>query len=687
MVMRNTTAQRREDFVDKNWRSLKEQRPMSRTRTLTVSMPVFSLVLIFLSVNIAQGQTPSYFVSMSGDVGASGNNVAGCTSSKAINTGQLQQISLPIMGETVSRSCLNPSFQTSAQASARMEGIIPVLGKAGSRASGNASIDSNTNFAQAVYSARNVLVSWGDTITITGAGEFQAKLTLTSSITATPGLSSCGTHRAQATVDGLGATLIVSHTACTEPASRTVTVTFNGFAGQQLRPVGTLLTNTSNTAIFDPNQPGCPTACVTVNSRVDAFETAEFKLDPLTAGATYTTASGESYLSAVPNQPPVANAGSDQTVPIRQPVSLDGSASTDPDNNTPLTYAWSFVSKPAGSAATLANADTSLASFTPDAVGEFRIKLVVTDSRGAASEPAFVAVNTENSAPIAEAGDTQAIISIGTTVQLDGRTSYDPDGDPITYQWTLTQKPEGSTATLSNPSSSMPTFVADKNGSYVATLVVTDSRGKASESDLVTISFDNVKPVADAGGNQAVTLGQTVLLKGGGSSDANGDALGYTWHIVSAPAGSTVALVGDTTKEPSFTANAAGTFVISLIVNDGFLNSDPSTVTVEVTTRQSQAINEVRQAITAINALSDGSFKNPNLRNALTNKLNAVLRDIDQGHYQDALNKLQHDVLGKTGGCSSIGSPDKNDWITDCTSQNRVVPALQRALALLRDSV
>ena len=110
-------------------------------------------------------------------------------------------------------------------------------------------------------------------------------------------------------------------------------------------------------------------------------------------------------------------------------------------------------------------------------------------------------------------------------------------------------------------------------------------------------------------------------------------------------------------------------------------------MTVEVTTRQSQAITEVRGAITAINALGDGLFKNPNLRNALTNKLNAVLRDIDQGFYQDALNKLQHDVLAKTGGCSSIGSPDKNDWITDCTSQNRVVPALQRVLALLRDSV
>lgn len=204
------------------------------------------------------------------------------------------------------------------------------------------------------------------------------------------------------------------------------------------------------------------------------------KVDPLTPGLTYTTASGRSYLSAVPNQSPVANAGSDQTVRLGQPASLDGSASTDPDNNTPLTYAWSFVSKPAGSTATLSDAHTSMASFTPDAVGDFIVRLVVTDNRGAASVPDTVTVSTVNSAPIADAGPDQAITLIETTVQLDGRTSYDLDGDAITYLWTLTQKPEGSTATLSNSSSSMPTFVADKNGAYFATLVVTDSRGEAS---------------------------------------------------------------------------------------------------------------------------------------------------------------------------------------------------------------
>ena len=538
--------------------------------------------------------------------------------------------------------------------------------------------------------AGTLTLNMSDMITSNGVGDFQITMTLRSRVVHTPLDGDCTnssfTNNVRAVLTAPTALQLIR--TCSSDASVTVQtaqasvhssgpgmkIPLQGFlqliasatAGGTLSPTVDTLVETD--ALVDP-----PNMTV--------------KVDPLTPGLTYTTASGRSYLSEVPNQPPVANAGSDQTVRIGQPVSLDGTGSTDPDNNIPISYAWSFVSRPAGSAATLLNDNTSLASFTPDAVGDFIVQLVVTDSRGAVSQPARVTVSTVNSTPIADAGPDQAITLIGTTVQLNGRTSYDPDGDTIAYLWTLTQKPAGSVATLSSASSSTPTFVADRNGTYLVTLVVTDSLGSASASDSVTISFSNVKPVADAGGNQAVTLGQTVQLNGGGSSDANGDTLGYSWNIVSAPAGSTAALIGAATQTPRFTTDAAGTFIISLIVNDGFLNSEPSTVTVEVTTRQSQAITEVRQAIVTINALSDGSFKNPNLRNALTNKLNAVLRDIDQGLYHDALTKLQNDVLAKTGGCSSIGSPDKNDWITNCASQNQVVPALQRAIALLRDMV
>jgi hypothetical protein len=45
---------------------------------------------------------------------------------------------------------------------------------------------------------------------------------------------------------------------------------------------------------------------------------------------------------------------------------------------------------------------------------------------------------------------------------------------------------------------------------------------------------------------------------------------------------------------------------------------------------------------------------------------------IDQGNYADALAKLKTDILPKTDGCATQGKPDKNDWITDCATQQQV---------------
>lgn len=49
----------------------------------------------------------------------------------------------------------------------------------------------------------------------------------------------------------------------------------------------------------------------------------------------------------------------------------------------------------------------------------------------------------------------------------------------------------------------------------------------------------------------------------------------------------------------------------------------------------------------------------------------------------EALNKLEHDLLGKTNGCAESGAPDKNDWIKDCDAQTQVYPLIREAIELL----
>jgi hypothetical protein len=83
------------------------------------------------------------------------------------------------------------------------------------------------------------------------------------------------------------------------------------------------------------------------------------------------------------NRSPVASAGAAQTVSTGTAVTLDASASSDPDGDS-LSYAWNLVG-PAGSTATLATPTTTRPSFTPDLPGTYVATVTVADGRGASA--------------------------------------------------------------------------------------------------------------------------------------------------------------------------------------------------------------------------------------------------------------------------------------------------------------
>jgi hypothetical protein len=92
------------------------------------------------------------------------------------------------------------------------------------------------------------------------------------------------------------------------------------------------------------------------------------------------------------NSVPLANSGSGQTLPAGTTVILDGSASSDPDGDA-LTYAWSIVSRPAGSKALLSDPAAVSPTIRPDVAGDYTMQLVVTDCWGAAGAPATVTIS------------------------------------------------------------------------------------------------------------------------------------------------------------------------------------------------------------------------------------------------------------------------------------------------------
>lgn len=284
---------------------------------------------------------------------------------------------------------------------------------------------------------------------------------------------------------------------------------------------------------------------------------------------------------AASNTPPVANAGPNQSnISVGATVQLTGAGSTDV-NGDALTYKWTLITLPTGSAAQLSNANVVNPTFVADKAGTFVAQLIVNDGK-IDSAPVTVTITTSNppppEAPTANAGPNQTVAH-GTTVTLDGKGT-DPQNLPLTFAWSFNAKPAGSAAALSSTTVAKPTFVADKPGSYVLQLIVNNGTLPSAPST-VTITTTNTAPVANAGSAQSVNVGATVNLDGGASTDADSDPLSYSWTFSSKPNGSNASLSAANSKTPTFVADVAGPYVVQLIVTDSFgLASDPKTVTI-----------------------------------------------------------------------------------------------------------
>jgi hypothetical protein len=101
------------------------------------------------------------------------------------------------------------------------------------------------------------------------------------------------------------------------------------------------------------------------------------------------------------NNPPRAEAGSDQNnVAVGTEVTLDASASSDPDGD-PLTFAWKFRAIPPESSLSdlnILNSFEKIAHFTPDKVGTYILDLEVSD--GSATVTDSVRINVAGTAGI-----------------------------------------------------------------------------------------------------------------------------------------------------------------------------------------------------------------------------------------------------------------------------------------------
>lgn len=208
----------------------------------------------------------------------------------------------------------------------------------------------------------------------------------------------------------------------------------------------------------------------------------------------------------------------------------------------------------------------------------------------------------------------QAIISamepafVGGRVVLNGKDSIDPDGDMLTYQWELTQTPEGSAAKLRKADRVRTAFKIDKSGEYVAKLLVTDTQGVVSEPQIVEIHVPlNRAPVARIGEViSQMKAGDNLTVYGNASKDPEGAQISYHWSLLFKPAASQASLTvnGDSS---SFLFDVDGSYTVQLIVSDGELDSEPATVNISTRKPVTAGIRRVPEEYPTIQAALDAA--------------------------------------------------------------------------------
>jgi hypothetical protein len=178
-----------------------------------------------------------------------------------------------------------------------------------------------------------------------------------------------------------------------------------------------------------------------------------------------------------------------------------------------------------------------------------------------------------NSAPTANAGpDQTSNVQVADTVILDGSASSDPDGNTLSYSWSLMTLPPNSAATLDDASRDKPSFIADQAGTYVARLVVNDGKTSSAPDDVsITVVIPPPKVIITAPENLSVVTDTTVTVTGtvddpGATLTVNGAAItnnngNYTTAVVLEDGSSnTVTVVGQN-------STGEGSASVEIIVN------------------------------------------------------------------------------------------------------------------------
>ncbi|MEO8604776.1 MAG: heparinase II/III family protein [bacterium] len=248
--------------------------------------------------------------------------------------------------------------------------------------------------------------------------------------------------------------------------------------------------------------------------------------------------------AAAGNSAPAADAGPPLHVAPPQVVGLDGSASCDRDGDA-LTPHWQLISAPGGSSWTLDAADTWQPTLFVDRAGPYRVRLIVTDAHGAASQPSEVLIvggdvcadgldndrdglfdeadadcdAAGNRAPQRRARFADLALAVGAAAELDLIAGFeDADADALAYR---AASVDAAVATVEIVGERAELHARHPGRTQV---FVTAADGKGwAQNELIVDVAPRTSCIADCDGSGSVTVDEILNAVGIGLGQAAAD--------------------------------------------------------------------------------------------------------------------------------------------------------------------
>jgi hypothetical protein len=270
---------------------------------------------------------------------------------------------------------------------------------------------------------------------------------------------------------------------------------------------------------------------------------------------------------------PLVVAGDDMEVDQHTYVELNGTGTRDNDHTLVLTgtFKWSIYEE--GSGVPIATLETLFGGWVFEDMGNYKVRLVVTDRSGNAGDASFRVVVRDVDPPEVDGGHDMSV-NQGTTVRLEPVRVT--DNDPVFSPFDATRWRILGPTVDQNLTGFSIDWVPKEMGVYQAIVYVRDAAGNEGSDIVFYTVWDVTPPLALAGEDRTVDIGSIVVLDAVGTTDNDPEfpsGAEYEWSVIGPDL--VVYLVGESI---SFEVPWIGVYTVTLEVTDAASNTGGDTV-------------------------------------------------------------------------------------------------------------